>query len=135
MRTGMIIELKSSLSLLNECSKALLVVNGKLGKHLAVKLDTGLAQTVHKAAVIDAVCTAGGGNTGNPKLSEISLFQSASDVRILTGLHNGFFRCLELPALAAVISLGELENLLSSLAGHHCALNMSHICILLKVSW
>ena len=54
------------------------IVDRHLGEHLAVDLDAGDLQTMHEAGVIHAVGLAGGGDAGDPQLTEVPLLQAAA---------------------------------------------------------
>ena len=49
------------------------IVNRSLGEHLAVHVQAGDLQAVHKAGIVHAVGLAAGGDTGDPELTEVSL--------------------------------------------------------------
>ena len=102
------------------------VVDGHLREHLAVDLDAGHLQTMHKGGVVHAVELAGGGDAGDPQLAEIPLLQPAAHIGVGQGLHDGLVGHLEVLALGAPVALGHLQDLISSLARHHRAFYSSH---------
>ena len=102
-----------------------------LGEHLAIHLDRGELQAVHEGGIVHAVGLAAGADTGDPKLTELALLLLAADVSIAQGLHDRLIGHLEVLGLAAPVTLGHAEDLISSLARHHRAFNSSHLSVLL----
>lgn len=119
--------LKCSLCLLNQCAECSIVVDCQFGQHLAVDFDASLLQTVHETAVIDVTSLASCRDTGNPQTAEVALLVLTADVSILEGLHNRLIGSSKVGGLSAKVALCTLQNLLSSLARHHRALNSCHV--------
>jgi hypothetical protein len=86
---------------------------------------------VHKGGVVDAVDLAGGADTGDPQAAEITLLQAAALVGVGQALHDSLVGHLKMLALSAPVALGHLQDLISSLARHHCAFDSSHFSCLL----
>ena len=102
--------------------EGLCVGDGQLGQSLAVHLDAGLLEAVHKAGIVDAVGSDGRGNTGNPQLTELSLLQLTANVSVNAGLCNSLLGHLKVTGLGTPVGLCELQGLISSLARHHLSL-------------
>lgn len=98
-------KLESSLSLCNESCESGLIGDSDLREHLAVQGYAGLLQAVHELRIVDAVDLSFSRDTGDPKSSEISLLELSAGECIVTALHNGLFRHLEVLALRAPIAL------------------------------
>ena len=76
----------SSLGLLDDSGKGGLFVNGEIGKHLAVDLDTGLLEASDEAAVGQAVVAGSSVDTRNPQRTELTLTDATVTVGVLAGL-------------------------------------------------
>ena len=79
---------KSLFCLGAERGKSFGVVNRHIGKHLTVKIDIGYLKTVHKTGVGDIVNAGCGVDTSDPKLTEVTLFESSAYVSVLHRLHD-----------------------------------------------
>ena len=75
----------------------------------------------------DIVLLAGGGNSGDPELSEVALLQLSADIGIVARLHDLLMGHLVVVLLGAPEALGLLNDLLSSLARHHRAFYSCHL--------
>src|SRR5581483_10944104 len=95
------------------------LVNGDVGKHLAVDLHTRLGEPADKSAVSEAVFAAGGIDPLNPKRAEVPLLQLTADVVVLQrAIRRGVGGGDGILA-AAVEALDLLEHLLAAgVAGH-----------------
>ena len=102
------------------------IMDRSLGEHLAVHVDAGQLQTVHKGGVIHAVGLAAGADTGDPQLTVISLLLLAAHIGVTTGLHDLLVGHLVVTGLVAPVSLCQAQDFISSLARHHRAFNSCH---------
>ena len=66
-------ELKSGLCLLDQHLEGFGLMHREIGQHLAVDLNTGLAEPVDKSAVGQPVLAAGGVDALDPERTEVSL--------------------------------------------------------------
>ena len=123
--------LQGSLSLLAQSSESSLVGDSDLGEHLTVEVDACLLQTVHEGGVVHTVSLAAGGDTGDPQTTEVALLHATAGECVVAALHDGFLSHLKVLGLAAPVTLSSLQDLISSLARHHCALNSCHFSFLL----
>ena len=96
-------------------------------EHLAVHVDAGELQAVHEGGIVHAVHLAACADTGDPELTEVSLLLLAADVSVAAGLHELLVCHLIVTGLIAPITLCKTKNLVSVLAGHHCAFNSCHL--------
>ena len=96
--------------------ETLRIMDGNLGEHLAVELDTGLSAAVDKSAVGNPVHAACGIDADDPQAAEIAFF--VLTVHIGHGLCtvNSFSGCAEKLATRASETLGELQAAVSSAA-------------------
>ena len=102
------------LHLVDDSLESLGVVEGEVGKDLAVDLDTGLRQLVDELAVVHVVLTHGGVDTDDPQAAEFALL--VSSVAISVGL-TLFVRVLRhSPDILsrAELTFGLLQDFLSS---------------------
>ena len=102
------------LHLVDDGLESLGVVEGEVGKDLAVDLDTRLGELVHELAVVHAILTDGSIDTDNPQTAEFALL--VSSVAISVGL-TLFVRVLRhSPDILsrAELTLGLLQDFLSS---------------------
>src|SRR5581483_8979205 len=72
--------LSCAAGLIHQGLEGLGLVNGQIGKHLAVNLDPGLRKPADKSAVGQPVLAAGRVDALNPEGAEIALLQLAADI-------------------------------------------------------
>src|SRR5690606_8623471 len=89
----------------------LLVVDGDVGKNLAIDLDVGAPQTIHEPAVRQPVRPRGRVDPHDPQRAELTLALPAIAVRILAGLDDGLLRDPVDLAPRAVVALRLIEHL------------------------
>ena len=118
--------LQRGLCLLDQLGEAGGIADRQISQNLAVELDARLFEAVHEAGVVDVVELAGGRNTGDPKPSEITLFELSARIRIGQRLHDRLIGDAVVGALSAPVALGHLERLFSSLSRHQRAFNTCH---------
>ena len=104
-------------------------MDGGLGQHLAVHVDTCELQAVHKGGIVHSVCLAACADAGDPELTEVSLLLLAADICVAAGLHHLLVCHLIVAGLVAPVTLSQAKDLISMFAGHHCALNSCHLSI------
>ena len=80
------------LHLLDDGLESLGVVEGEVGKNLAVNLDARLVQLVHEHAVRHVIFTDGCVDTDDPQGSEVTLLVPSVAIRIGLPLFVGVFR-------------------------------------------
>ena len=74
------------LHLVDNCLESLRIVEGEVGKDLAVDLDTGYIQLVDELAVVHAIFTDGSIDTDNPQAAEFALLVSSVAISVLLTL-------------------------------------------------
>src|SRR5689334_7791950 len=98
--------------LLGKSAERLRIVHGEVGKHLAVDLDAGLAQSVHELRVAHALAPRGGVDPDDPQPPEVALAGPAITVRVSARAHHLLVGEPVARMLAAEVALGLLEDLL-----------------------
>lgn len=101
---------KSLLGRFDDLGELSRIGDGNLGKHLAVKLDVGEVETMDELRIAQAVGLGSSGNTADPKLSEIVLAISSSDVGIVKGVDDSLIGGLEKTMSGSSESLGKLQD-------------------------
>src|SRR4051812_2481651 len=79
------------LGLFGEGAKARSVMNGEIGKDLAVEFDTGLLESAHELAVAKAISVGTGADADDPERAVLALFLAASGVGELQCALNRLF--------------------------------------------
>src|SRR3954453_6275258 len=93
-------------------------MDGDVRQHLAVHLDTGLAQAVDELRVAHALTSRGGVDPDDPEAPEVALSVAPVTVRVCTRAHDLLVREPVVRVLAAEVALGLLQDLLlAPLAG------------------
>ena len=100
--------------------------DGEFAEHLSVDLDALLVDLVHEIAVANAVLAAGGADSDDPELSEITLLLSAVAEGVLPRLHHLFVSALEDVLFPAKIAGRLRDDLLVALVAHKATFNSSH---------
>src|SRR5687768_2002974 len=117
---------ESALGLLGDHAEGGRVVDGDVGQGLAVQGDTGLQQTVHEAAVAQAVQAGRRIDADDPQRTELALALLAADVRVLGGLGDGLLGDAEDLAAGVVVTLRELDDFLVPAARRYTTLDSCH---------
>src|SRR5690606_31193629 len=94
-----------------ERREPLLVVDGDVGKNLAIDLDLGAPETVHEPAVGQPVCARGRVDPRDPQRAELALALTAVAIRVLAGLDDRLLRDPVNPAPRPVVTLRLVEHL------------------------
>src|ERR1700757_4665157 len=95
------------------------LVNGEVGKHLAVDLNTGAGEPADKSAIGHAVLAAGCVDALDPERAEIAFALLAADVVVLQRLVDRGIGRGDVVLAAAAHALGLLEDLLAAgMAGY-----------------
>ena len=92
------------------------IVQGQVGKHLAVELDAGFLQAAHQYRVRHTVCTAACADTDNPQGTEIALFLLTVAVSINQTFFNGVLSHRPYIFPRALVTFGEFEDFFAALA-------------------
>ena len=90
------------------------LVDGEVGKHLAVDLDTGAGEPADKSAVGHAMFAASRVDALDPEGAEIPLALLAADIIVLQRLIDGGIGGGDIVLAAAAHALGLLEDLLAA---------------------
>src|SRR3954465_11241403 len=102
----------------HKSAKAIGVVDGDGGEHLAVHVDLGLLQAVDQLRVAHALLPGGGVDPGDPEPPEVPLAGAPVAVRVGVRAHALLVREPIARMLASEIALGAIESLLlAPLAG------------------
>src|SRR6185437_8594705 len=97
------------------------LVNGEVGKHLAVDLDTGAGEPADKSAIGDAMLAAGRVDALDPQGAEIALALLAADVVVLQRLVDRGVGRGDVVLAAAAEALGLLQDFVAAGAAGYCA--------------
>lgn len=98
--------------LLDELLECLRLVDCQLGESLAIQLDALLVHLIDEDGVLAAGITQNGVQANDPEGAEVALLLLAIHVRVLTGLDHALLGLHERGMTQALITLGELLNLL-----------------------
>lgn len=98
-----------ALGLFGQRSKTGCVVHGDVSQDLAIQGDAGLQQTVHEAAVAQAVDAGSRIDTGDPQRTEVALLLLTADVGVLLCLDDRLLGDAEDLTAGVVIALGEIR--------------------------
>ena len=90
------------------------VVEGEVGKDLAVDFDAGFRQLVDKLAVVHIVLAHGGVDTHNPQAAELALLVSSVAIRVSLTLFVRVLRHSPHILPGAELTFGLLQDFLSS---------------------
>src|SRR5678816_2818093 len=88
------------------------IVDGHVGKDLAVDVDLRLLQAGHELAVGHAEAAGRGVDARDPELAEVALLGAAVAIGVLPGAHDRFLGNAKDVLAAAAKALGENEDLL-----------------------
>ena len=102
------------LHLVNDSLESLGIVEGEVGKHLAVDLDASLRQLVDELAVVHVVLAYGGVNTHNPQATELALLVSSVAISVGLTLFVRVFRHSPDIFSCAELTFGLFQDFLSS---------------------
>ena len=101
---------ESGLGLFDKRAKRIGLMNGKVGKNLTIKLNTGFIQTVDKLRIGQAMKPGTGINALNPKPPKIALLRASITISIL----QCFFDPLDSDSIGviapALITFGQLDD-------------------------
>src|SRR5262245_63766338 len=112
--------------LLRDLGKRRLVMDGKVGQHLAVDVDRGPLQSVHERAVAHSLLAYRRVDPGDPQRAEFALLGPAVAIRVLPGLHHRFLRD-PVDRVAPAAEAGRLrQDLLVPRARGHATLDSWH---------
>src|SRR5256884_1388486 len=117
---------EGALCLLRDRAECRSVVHRDVREHLAVDLDSGLAQAVDDAAVGEPVQARRGVDARDPQGAELTLVLPPVAVGVLPCLDDGLLgRAIDL-APGVVVALRLAENFLVTPAGRHATLHSCH---------
>jgi hypothetical protein len=102
------------------------IVDRQISENLAVQLDVGFLETVHKAAVIHIQCAAGGIDTHDPESAVLLLFLLTSDVGVTLCAFDCIIRIAEVAAAVAIETLSLLKQTFTTFTGRNCISNSRH---------
>lgn len=112
-------KLLSVLHFVNNSLESLGVVEGKVGEHLTVDLDTSLMDEAHELAVGEILHTCGGVDTLNPQSAEVALFVLTVAVGVGKTFFPGIFCYGPYIATASEVTAGKFEDFLSASSGSY----------------
>src|SRR5678816_4798834 len=102
------------------------IVDGHVGKDLAVDVDLRLLQAGHELAVGHAEAAGRGVDARDPELAEDALLGAAVAIGVLPGAHDRFLGDTKDVLAAAAEALGENEDLLVAGTGGDAAFDARH---------
>ena len=102
------------LHLVDDGLESLGVVEGEVGKDLAVDLDTRLGELVHELAVVHAILAHGGVDTDDPQAAEFALLVSSVAISVGLTLFVRVLRHSPHVLSRAELTFGLLQDFLSS---------------------
>ena len=102
------------LHLVDDGLESLGVVEGEVGKDLAVDLDTRLGELVHELAVVHAKFTHGGVDTDNPQAAEFAFLVFSVAISVGLTLFVRVLRHSPHVLSRAELTFGLLQDFLSS---------------------
>ncbi len=102
------------LHLVDDGLESLGVVQGEVGKDLAVDFDTRLGELVHELAVVHAILADGSINTDNPQAAEFALLVSSVAISVGLTLFVRVLRHSPHVLSRAELTFGLLQDFLSS---------------------
>lgn len=115
MGAGNVVTLLSGVfHLVNDGLEGSGVVEGEVGEHLAVDLDTSLMDEAHELAVGEILHAGSGVDTLNPESAEVALLVLAVAVGVGKTLFPGVLGYGPHIAAATEVSAGEFEDFLSA---------------------
>src|SRR5690606_27675077 len=117
---------QASLCFFDNRSKRRFFVHGQIGQNLTVDFDRRFFQASDQTAVGQTVDTSTSIDTGDPQSTELTLALLAVTVGILTRLDDRLLGNPEYTRARTVVTFGEFQNFLVTLARHHTTLNTSH---------
>ena len=100
--------------MVDDSLESLGIVEGEVGKDLAVDLDTGLRQLVDELAVVHIVLAHGGVDTDDPQAAEIALLVSSVAISVGLTLLVRVLRHSPHVLSRAELTFGLLQDFLSS---------------------
>src|SRR5579875_1922071 len=106
-----------------DLSESLWVTDSHVRKHLAIELDPGLRQTVHKARVAHALPAGGGIDARDPKTPKVALAGTTVAVGVGVRPHQRLFGALVPGVRLTSIALGQRQRRTPLLAGVYRALD------------
>ncbi len=98
----------------DDLGKGRLVLDGDVGEDLAVEADVRGLEALDETAVGEPGGTHGGVETGDPQSAEIALAGLPVAVGPVFPLHLGIFRVAEEFGTAATVSLGRIDDALTT---------------------
>ena len=107
-------QVRDLLHLVDDGLEGLGVVQGEVGKDLAVDFDTRLGEFVHELAVVHAILTHGSVDTDNPQAAEFALLVSSVAISVLLTLFVRVLRHSPHVLSRAELTFGLLQDFLSS---------------------
>ena len=102
---------------LDDSFERLGVVHGEVGKHLAVETDVFLRELAHELGIGDAVLTASGVDTLDPKSAEVALLGLTVTVCVGETFLVGVLRNRPNILSRQEVATGSLEDLLAARPG------------------
>ena len=105
--------LRRLLHLCNDGLESLGVVQGEVGEHLAVDLDTSLGQSSHELRVADALHTCGSVDTLNPQSAEVALLGTTVTIGVGQTLLPGILCYCPNILAGSEVAAGELKDSLT----------------------
>src|SRR4051812_36306974 len=121
---------ESGLGLLRDRRKALRLVHGEVGEHLAIDLDAGLLDAIDETAVAQVELARRRVDALDPQCAEVALLEPATAVGVLAGLDDGLLRRAEYLATRVVVALRLLENFLVACTCSDAAFDSCHLLVL-----
>ncbi len=125
---------QSGFRLLDDFCKCCRIVHRHIGKNLAIELDTGFFQSVHKCGVVHIIQTARCIDTDNPKFSEFSFFLFSVAVSVYQASLNLLFCFSEVFSSSAVEAFCKLHNFFVSSSSYNTGFYSWHIFSFLYLS-
>src|SRR5690606_15916920 len=117
---------QASLCFFDKRSKRRFFVDGLYVLNLTVAFSVSLNHAGNQTAVGQTILTGTSVDTGNPQSTELTLALLAVTVGILTSLDDRLLGNPEHTRTCTVVTFGEFQNLLVTLARHYTTLNTSH---------
>jgi len=100
-----------------DLSKSLGIVDGEIGEHLTIQLDSGFFEAIHEPAVGEAIRSGGRVDSGDPERTEVTLSDTSIAVSVLEGSLHVAAGCSQQLAARSAIPFCLFQYFLASSSG------------------
>src|ERR1700687_845210 len=113
----------------DQLAEGLCVTNRQVGEHLAVDVDARQLQPVHELVVGHALAARGSVDPGDPELAHVPRAGRTVAIGVLERVEHGLVRRPEQRPVRHTEALGQVEDLLVTLARRNASLYEGHLSL------